>query len=852
MNLLDRITDAVWGSSLFGRVALGEAKTRVWAVKPGESEAEVEAKADADYLRWLNGYSAPEDGRGDGGPDIELEEWDLPEGYIEESYEGGMPGGDDDQALFKKHGDKLDSWGKKFFPDVYARHKAKDIPMSASQGRLYWVFYNKMMGAAAAAAAKAGGEPGPPDEAEKLEAGGLTPTTAELIVRARNAMRADLVSGMEPHERRDLISMEKRVFEDGGFRSKKARDYFAKLVANAEKAVPDVGVEGLKLKFPPSKYQQAIFDWVKAAAKKPEAALVVDAKAGSGKTATIQAALALIPPDQEVVFLAFNKTIATALGAKTKNIPNVLASTTSSFGWAACRKAYPNVKLDEKKVYKIINAVVSDKRVNKRYSSDLNNLIDKRKMLLTEDENGDPVLPSWKEVAKKFKIDIPAKAKQTKTDVKQGIVSGPMFEQMLDDIWAENLADTKTMNFADQVFFPALHNLPFADKRQGLKTFTPDWVMIDEAQDLSPTERLLVQRISPRTVIVGDPNQSIYAFKGADPDSMDKMRQKLGADEKPLSICYRCPTKVIEEAQRLVPSIEAAPNAKEGSIRHIAHEDLLSFLKPEDHVLCRTTAPLVSACLHAIAKGRKASVMGRDIGESLANLVIKVAGKKGKDMPLTEFRKKLDAWQKKEIKRLEKQDKEHLIEGINDKYDSMIAVMDVEGVETPGDLTDKIDKVFSDNAPGIVFSTVHKAKGLEAPDVFIIRPDLMPHPTAMKKGTEADQLQEKNIEYVAITRAQNSLTWVAPPEKKGEEGGSSGSWQSAAAPPKAVKKAPAKPKPPMSEKDKLARAKKIAKLFGVDPDADDDWESVEHHQPSLFERISGAPVRLKRRPLVLA
>ena len=61
--------------------------------------------------------------------------------------------------------------------------------------------------------------------------------------------------------------------------------------------------------------------------------------------------------------------------------------------------------------------------------------------------------------------------------------------------------------------------------------------------------------------------------------------------------------------------------------------------------------------------------------------------------------------------------------------------------------------------------TVHKAKGLEAENVYIIRPDLMPHP----KATNVES--EMNIKYVAITRAISKLTFVrpedAPPVEKG-------------------------------------------------------------------------------------
>lgn len=56
-----------------------------------------------------------------------------------------------------------------------------------------------------------------------------------------------------------------------------------------------------------------------------------------------------------------------------------------------------------------------------------------------------------------------------------------------------------------------------------------------------------------------------------------------------------------------------------------------------------------------------------------------------------------------------------------------------------------------------MLSTIHKAKGLEAERVFILKPDLMPHPKA-KRGWEIDQ--ENNLRYVAITRSKRELYLV--------------------------------------------------------------------------------------------
>ena len=68
----------------------------------------------------------------------------------------------------------------------------------------------------------------------------------------------------------------------------------------------------------------------------------------------------------------------------------------------------------------------------------------------------------------------------------------------------------------------------------------------------------------------------------------------------------------------------------------------------------------------------------------------------------------------------------------------------------------KIKAIFTDDIDGICLSTVHKVKGLEADRVFIVRPDLLPM-TTVTKGWQVQQ--EKNLEYVAITRARMELIY---------------------------------------------------------------------------------------------
>jgi superfamily I DNA/RNA helicase len=73
--------------------------------------------------------------------------------------------------------------------------------------------------------------------------------------------------------------------------------------------------------------------------------------------------------------------------------------------------------------------------------------------------------------------------------------------------------------------------------------------------------------------------------------------------------------------------------------------------------------------------------------------------------------------------------------------------------------------MFGDNLGStshlVILSSIHKAKGLEWPRVYILgRKQLMPSPYARQAWA---QEQEKNLAYVAITRAQSILIDVNMP-----------------------------------------------------------------------------------------
>ena len=125
-----------------------------------------------------------------------------------------------------------------------------------------------------------------------------------------------------------------------------------------------------------------------------------------------------------------------------------------------------------------------------------------------------------------------------------------------------------------------------------------DVVMSDEAQDLNVIQQYLALKAGDRHIVVGDKNQSIYGFRGADSESLKNMREMLaktarGVVDMPLTLTRRCPKLHVELANRIVPQIRAMDDAPMGKVTVMTKAAAVSAMKPGDMVLCRVNAELL-------------------------------------------------------------------------------------------------------------------------------------------------------------------------------------------------------------------------------------------------------------------
>lgn len=497
-----------------------------------------------------------------------------------------------------------------------------------------------------------------------------------------------------------------------------------------------------------SDYQLDIFD----AVEHGDENIAINAVAGSGKTTTIVAACKrLNASERDVIFLAFNKLIVEELKGKLKNYAYV--STLHSFGFSILKRLYNQpkygmyIKVDDWKYQKYV----------KDNAFSLSNII-------TPDTDAAKVFGFACNVDKLYTLARINLIEYNENDLSQlrNLCDEHNLLTLFDEVevcnellkTAYRMPRDLTIDFTDMIVLPLFH-------KDMIPTYK--YVFIDECQDLSRAQRelMLCAAKNGRFIAVGDRNQAINGFAGADCSSFDKIADQPNTIELPLSVNYRCGTNMVRLAQEIVPHIQAHKGAIKGDVFHVKQLSKDLF-KENDMVLCRTSAPLVGLCMKLIESGITAVVKGKDIAQDLKNLIANANTRDIKALLayledekqkciniIKEQRKCDDAMAKNATKYLNLEDRCKCIENI-----CMYSIKDTTQLKT------YINKIFSDEniENAVMLSTAHKSKGLEANRVMILLPNKLPLKYPHQQRWQ--EVQEMNLKYVAVTRARKELIFV--------------------------------------------------------------------------------------------
>jgi superfamily I DNA/RNA helicase len=477
--------------------------------------------------------------------------------------------------------------------------------------------------------------------------------------------------------------------------------------------------------------QEAFFD---TAASRDSIAL--KARAGSGKTFSLQTWATKC--QSSGLSTSFSKSTVTELGKKMpRKFP---AQTLHSIGLAAIRNSGKFTKIEKSKLYDITKLVIEDAEAGWDLQSPVMKLVS---------------------LAKTFGI-IP------------GQLTTPALLPDTPEEW-ENLADQYDITFNDEILSICRKVLTISNTsslKDGLIDFD-DMLYIallwphrfprfptligDEVQDWNTLQHMMAGRLllpGGRIIVAGDPRQAIYAFRGALADSYSALISRFKMQELPLTVSFRCPKAVIQEAQRWVPDIEAAPDAIEGRVETLSDLHIQSV---PPIVLCRNNAPLIRLALKLLISGRTAEVAGQDIGKGLISLTKRITKR---NLSSSDFIDRLQKWADREISR-----KPRSKGRVEDKKLALIALAehhkDLKGVQSHLSSLYPNPNDRSYRPAEVQLSTIHRAKGREWPHVLFLDPHLLPSKYAEQ---EWELVQEDNVAYVGVTRSQDTLQYIKSEE----------------------------------------------------------------------------------------
>lgn len=516
--------------------------------------------------------------------------------------------------------------------------------------------------------------------------------------------------------------------------------------------------------------------------------------------------LQLSPVPQFSCFAAFNNSIARELQQRIPQVRGCAAKTLHQLGYYALRSNFKNIRFGEPSSGGRMREIVSEIMkidlpiLRKEYGILLGavcELGDLCKMNLVHPwdapRNPETVPEEWwatqlAGLVAHYDIELPS-GPGAKAQV-YGLVA-----QVLER--CKDVARDGYVDFADMIWLPVVLRL---------RVLENDILFIDEAQDMNRCQHALAKMAvgtRGRLILCGDPMQAIYGFAGADAESMRRMEVELGSTPRgcvklPLTVTRRCGKAIVAEAQELVPDFEAHESNGPGEVLEAKYpmqkkrqggkdswyeipveETYIALVQDGDMVLCRANAPLVNQCFKLLKMGRRAFVQGRKVGEQLVTLVKKLEEAGATTIP--EFIELLGQWLKRETdnEKAQRMPSENKLQLMQDRHDCLQEfakeAVSIEGMKT------KIQNVFvgvecprckatydesvaecgrcqckTERPKGVMYSSIHKAKGLEAEQVFYIQG--FGRPDDKLKGWERQQ--EQNLRYVAITRAIKRLYFV--------------------------------------------------------------------------------------------
>ncbi|WP_225979877.1 RecQ family ATP-dependent DNA helicase [Pseudobacter ginsenosidimutans] len=334
------------------------------------------------------------------------------------------------------------------------------------------------------------------------------------------------------------------------------------------------------------------------------------------------------------------------------------------------------------------------------------------------------------------------------------------------------LGKVGSLEKSDQILKTAIEKI--RNNEVEASQITKTVLVIDEAQDMDGDEFELIKSLMEhnedmRVIAVGDDDQNIYEFRGANSRYLSQFIEMDKAGKSELIVNYRSRSNIVEFSNQFVSKIEQrlkeapiiASQTANGKVKVVRYQsnslfdpvvrDILSAeLSGTVCVLTRTNEEALQVTGLLIRNGVPSKLIQTNDGFNLYNLAEVRFFISQLDMSAENFIIHDDIWasaKRSLTQRFQKSEKLELcnnlisdFEATNPKYKyrSDLEVFIRES---------RIEDFYNGNGETVFVSTIHKAKGKEFDNVFL-----------MLNNFNLATDESKRQLYVALTRAKRNLT----------------------------------------------------------------------------------------------
>lgn len=306
-----------------------------------------------------------------------------------------------------------------------------------------------------------------------------------------------------------------------------------------------------------------------------------------------------------------------------------------------------------------------------------------------------------------------------------------------------------------------------------------DHILVDEFQDISPDQYELLKILRPRGMpifVVGDPDQTIYGFRGSDPNIFARFIQDFqGATSYQLTITHRLTPEIVEFSKlfSIRPRIVSKRSHNEQVRIYLAR----NFADEAKFVVEKIKDLMGGLEMHEGREGRSGladiAILGRThqvverIGHALSDAGIPLSLASDRLLSDSKFMRVLieglekTQWEGDIMEMCQRIMRDANLEVDKNMLRNLVRVIEAEDKNTVLRRLSLLREVdaLEISPERVACLTIHAAKGLEFDHVFIVGCEDGVFPVT---SHDSDQEEERRLMYVAATRPKQTLYITGP------------------------------------------------------------------------------------------